>query len=234
MDKISIVILSGGKSKRMGTDKGSLKIGGESFVGHLIRQFSTCSLANTAPAPIVPKEILLSVRDKESGSYDEDLRYVYDIYPGCGPLSGIHSALSACRSEWLFVVSCDTPFVDSLFLEELFRRGSEMDRLWTGNSKNPAAPAVSTATMLPVEAIVPVSEDGRRHGTCAFYHKSVLMKLEEQLMSGNYRVMAFLDRLNVRYVEAGEISEGEKKLQNINTPAAYMEIIHSKSELPST
>jgi molybdopterin-guanine dinucleotide biosynthesis protein A len=47
------------------------------------------------------------------------LKLVADSLPGFGPLSGLHAALGASSSEWLFLVACDMPGFDPAYMEEL-------------------------------------------------------------------------------------------------------------------
>ena len=104
--EISAVILSGGKSTRMGQDKAGLILDGQTFLAMLEE--------NLAQAD----EILLSVREKSD--YPEYLiKHVTDRFPGCGPLAGIHTAMEVCRNPILFVVSCDMPFVDMELVNHL-------------------------------------------------------------------------------------------------------------------
>ncbi len=107
MEKISVVILSGGKSSRMGQDKARLSFHGQSFVDHIAEEMGQSD------------EILFSVKN-ESDFPEIELKHIEDQYPGCGPLAGIHSALKACRNPWLFVIACDTPFIRWKNVEELY------------------------------------------------------------------------------------------------------------------
>ncbi len=98
MEKISAVILSGGKSTRMGMPKSYLKIGERYFADHLAMQLSQAD------------EILFSVARKEDYP-DISLRHIEDFFPGSGPMAGIHSSLAAARNPLVFVTACDTPFI---------------------------------------------------------------------------------------------------------------------------
>jgi len=88
-------ILTGGASRRMGTDKSQLLIEGQTF---------TARLAETL------LKLTDSVRAVGSEA-DSTVRSVPDVYPQWGALGGLHAALSACTREWAIVVACDLPFV---------------------------------------------------------------------------------------------------------------------------
>src|SRR5437870_400796 len=48
------------------------------------------------------------------------VRVIRDIVPGCGPLGGLHAALTAALGDAVFVVACDMPYVTAAFADYLF------------------------------------------------------------------------------------------------------------------
>ena len=94
------IILAGGRSKRMQTDKAMLPVGGVPMIRRI---------AHTL-APHFD-DTLLSVR-AASDYTDFDMATVPDIEPDKGPLMGIASALAASKSEINFVTACDIPEID--------------------------------------------------------------------------------------------------------------------------
>lgn len=96
MKETGAVILTGGKSRRMGSDKAMLHLKGKPFL-ELIAEQTACF-----------DEVLLSV-DKAERHPGCKLKKVEDKYPETGPIGGIYSALLECRSERLLVVGCDMP-----------------------------------------------------------------------------------------------------------------------------
>ncbi len=104
---ITGVVLAGGESKRMGTNKALLKIDGKPFVQHI-------------------SEILQSVCGDVCIISDDEDEYrflnipVYpDVYKNSGPLAGIHSAFKHTRSEFILVASCDIPFITAQIIREI-------------------------------------------------------------------------------------------------------------------
>lgn len=93
------VVLCGGVSRRMGTDKGKLVLGDETLVARAIRALSPVS-----------SEVVLSCGSEPKYS-DLGLRLVFDSEPDAGPLAGIASSMDACDSDWLAVLACDLPHV---------------------------------------------------------------------------------------------------------------------------
>lgn len=108
----ALVILCGGDSSRMGSDKALLPFGNCCLIEYLVHKFQ----------PYFPK-IYLSVKQK--GIYSHlglKVREISDIYLNAGPLAGVFSTLSMIDEEKAFYISIDTPFVNpelaSLLLEK--------------------------------------------------------------------------------------------------------------------
>lgn len=93
------VILAGGKSRRMGSDKSFLEIGQAGMI-----QLVAAELQK------VFEEILIAGGSEETGRR-LGLTVVADLIPGGGPLSGIHAALTASSHDKCLVVPCDMPFL---------------------------------------------------------------------------------------------------------------------------
>ena len=102
------IILAGGRSSRMGSDKALLALPGATsltFVEHL------ASLLAELCA-----EILLVARDESSREYAFSStrirpRVIYDQVPDQGPLMGLYSGLQAISCSHALVLAVDQPFV---------------------------------------------------------------------------------------------------------------------------
>lgn len=91
-------ILAGGKSSRMGTDKGLLDFNGKPIVQLVIEQLQ----------PVFNKVVIVS----NNVDYEKfGLEVIPDLIKDIGPAGGIHAALSHSNSEKIFIVSCDMPFI---------------------------------------------------------------------------------------------------------------------------
>ena len=103
---ITGIILAGGKSSRMGTDKGFLMLNNKSFMQHSI----------DALTPLVSEIIIVSNHD----NYDAfGLKRVEDLIEDSGPLAGIYSGLIASKTKYNLVLSCDIPLINSDVLARL-------------------------------------------------------------------------------------------------------------------
>jgi molybdenum cofactor guanylyltransferase len=98
---VGAIILSGGQSRRMGTNKALLPISEkpniERIKDELDKKF---------------KEMILVTNHPEVYDFLK-IKMVSDHYPGKGPLAGIHAGLLATSSEVNLVVACDMPFVSA-------------------------------------------------------------------------------------------------------------------------
>jgi molybdopterin-guanine dinucleotide biosynthesis protein A len=104
---ITGIILSGGKSKRIGVNKSLLKIGNKSLI-EIIHEILTDLF----------EEIILSTNEPQLYKFLK-LKSYKDIYSNKGPLSGIHSGLINSKTDKNFVISCDMPFMISEMIEYL-------------------------------------------------------------------------------------------------------------------
>jgi len=107
MDSIAGFILTGGHSRRMGTDKSQLTLEGQTFVERIAAELS-----------LVAPSVTVVGNDTAARAPGMDLPTVADVYPQWGALGGVHAALSACPANWALIVACDFPFVTA----ELFAR----------------------------------------------------------------------------------------------------------------
>lgn len=106
-NNITGVILAGGKSSRIGTEKALLKINGVSLIE---RAISFCKI-------FFPK-LLISTNDIEKFEFT-DIECINDVYPNLGPISGIHSGLIAAITDKIFIMSVDIVFDEPRLIETL-------------------------------------------------------------------------------------------------------------------
>lgn len=107
-NNITGIILAGGKSSRMGTDKGMLELNNKAFIKHVI----------DAMKPLVNDIIIVS--DNTNHNFSETER-VEDIIKNAGPLAGLYSGLQHSKTDYNLVVSCDVPLITSEVLSGLIK-----------------------------------------------------------------------------------------------------------------
>lgn len=103
---ITGIILAGGKSTRMGIDKGFLILNEKPFIQYSIN----------ALQPLVSDIIIVS----DNPNYDVfRLKRVNDITKDAGPVAGICSGLEASITDYNLILSCDIPLINSEILQKL-------------------------------------------------------------------------------------------------------------------
>jgi len=94
----AVVVLAGGKSRRMGRDKLEMALGGQTLLETVINRFSEEF-----------EDVYLSIAEKEKYP-DIKAQRIEDILPGAGPLSGLHAALKSLPDDGVFIVAADLPY----------------------------------------------------------------------------------------------------------------------------
>jgi molybdopterin-guanine dinucleotide biosynthesis protein A len=125
-----------------------------------------------------------------------DARTVPDARPGAGALGGVYTALLEAQAPRCLVVACDMPFLNSRLLSYLIDLAAGYDVV---------IPRLGE-WFEPLHAV---------------YAKTCLDPIERLLAEGELRILEFLDRVNVRYVDRPELNvfdPGLRSIFNINTP----------------
>ncbi len=106
MERIRVVILAGGQSRRMGHDKASLPFGGGTFLTHLVNVYQ-------ATFPV-------SVSVARRGQFDTaGAEEIADLVPGQGPLAGLQAAFRQTDADIIFFTATDLPFGSPALAEAL-------------------------------------------------------------------------------------------------------------------
>jgi molybdopterin-guanine dinucleotide biosynthesis protein A len=105
------VVLCGGESKRMGSDKGLLQLTGKTWAEHIADKLKEQNL------PVV-----ISINEKQLNSYkkvfaEKDL--IVDQLPMHGPLNGLLTAHQNYPGKDILLMACDLIDMDKAILHEL-------------------------------------------------------------------------------------------------------------------
>src|ERR1700692_69301 len=104
-DDVTISILAGGKSTRMGQDKAFVEFQGRTLLARSL------DLART----LSPNVYIIGRKDK----FAPFASVVEDELPDHGPLGGIHAALRASPTDLNLILAVDMPFVTRALLQHL-------------------------------------------------------------------------------------------------------------------
>jgi molybdopterin-guanine dinucleotide biosynthesis protein A len=110
------VILCGGQSTRMGTDKGLLKLQAGTWAQTAVDKMAT-----------LPLPVLVSVNEEQYDSYStvftrEQLVKDNETIDVRGPLRGVLSVHVQYPSADLFIMACDMPLMETTLLKQLFHQ----------------------------------------------------------------------------------------------------------------
>jgi molybdopterin-guanine dinucleotide biosynthesis protein A len=186
----SAAILTGGQATRFaGRDKSALLLDGRRIL----------DLQMAALAPLTDDLMIVGKGDVDVARHQTRFRVVHDIVPGCGPLGGLHAALTAARGDALLLTACDMPYLSTPFLEHLLSLVGEAD------------------------IVVPQTERGY-HPLCAVYTRACLEPAAARLAERRLRMRELVGSLRTRVVPLEEIrqfGDPDRLLTNVNTPADY-------------
>ena len=175
----SVAILAGGHATRFGgRDKSALVVGGRTILETQIAQLSSLT------------DNLVIIRAAD------------DVVPGCGPLGGIHAALTrVCgdAASAVFVIACDMPYVTAAMAAYLLSLADSAD------------------------IVVPKTERGY-HPLCAVYSTACLDTIGQRLAQRRLKVIEVFADVRTRVVTSEELvrfGACDRLLANVNTPAEY-------------
>jgi len=105
---VTVFILAGGKSTRMGADKAFVALDGRTLLARALE----LARSVTGDVRIVG----------DAAKFGAFAPVVEDVFRDCGPLGGIHAALRASQEELNLVLAVDVPFVSLALLQYLITR----------------------------------------------------------------------------------------------------------------
>lgn len=177
---ITVQIMAGGRSRRMGSDKAQTLLGGRTLLERAVDQWwdwgktLTVSVGTSDRVDLAPAGTAA----------------VCDVYPGCGPMGGLHGGLTVCATPLLLMRAVDTPFL-----------GPEQgERL---------AAALGNA-----DACV-FTLDGRPQPLFGLYRAATCLPVAQRLLTHDERrMLRLLDAVDTVLLPADDPS----LFQNLNTP----------------
>lgn len=167
-------ILIGGESKRFGSLKWQTTINGQTI---LDRIWDACDG--------IGNRYVIGKKKPDSISYP----FIKDELEINAPINGLYTALKYSKTDWILLLSCDLPLIDSRVF----------NKLWDSKSEN-------------CDIVIPVSND-KIQVTCGFYQKRIFTKLESEIQNGNYSLFKLVEKLNSCYINFGN----NKSFLNMNT-----------------
>lgn len=180
-------LLAGGRSTRMGENKAFINFRGQT----LLERARTALSAACGSVTIVG--------DPEP--FASCGQVISDIFPGCGPLAGIHAALKHSSAKVNLMLAVDMPFVSSDLLKFLLEAATESNAMVT----------------------VPRTSRGLQP-LCAVYRRAFAPIAEQAIRVGRYKIDAAFAGVPIHVIDETQLAAAgfsEKDFFNVNTPDDY-------------
>jgi molybdopterin-guanine dinucleotide biosynthesis protein A len=129
-NNITGIILAGGKSSRMGTEKGLIIYKNKPFVEHIIEAMS----------PLVDNIIIIS-NNKAYESFG--FKCYEDLIKNTGPLAGIYTGLRYSKTNNNLIVSCDIPLIKTVVLQKLIDQKNDASEVIQLQSQGKNMPLIA-------------------------------------------------------------------------------------------
>ena len=226
----SCIVLSGGMSRRMGQDKGSMIIQEKPMILHILERLNykinDATIVLNDVERIANYQSLLNKYSEGNieENFDYSLEFVEDEIKEKGPISGIMTGLKNIKTDYALVLPCDSPFIseeniDAMFklLEENlesdvdaiipFHIKSNKDKFKDNDEFN-----FDDASEMTVDMKIANSEPLH-----SIYKKENLNKIDELLKEDNLYVKSFIRSLkNPCFIEVDNKVLFEKDFRNFN------------------
>ena len=193
------IILAGGKSSRMGVNKALLPLKGKPIIEH------TASMLKS----LFPSVILITNHPEEYSFLE--LEAFVDVYPGRGPIAGIHSGLINSKTARNFVISCDIPLISEELIEYI----------------------VNYKTVHPITLL---KAEGFLQHLCGMYNKSlkltaekIITDMETAELTGDKPECSMTEFLNITGAEIIDSTKvpcySDGLFLNVNKPLDYRRLL---------
>ncbi len=200
----SLVVVAGGRSRRLGRNKPLVQIGGRTVLSRILEATAHIADAVLAVREVRPFRRALATEGWESAAEGagppgsvalrspkgRTLLIVPDPVPDLGPLAGLASGLDAAHGAICVVLAGDLPFVTPDLVDRL---------------------SGELASDAELDAVVPRAR-GRAQPLCAAYRREVgrlaarLVARPAASVDPSPSMMSFLERLRVRYLSAEQLT----------------------------
>ena len=226
----SCIVLSGGMSRRMGQDKGSMIIQEKPMILHILERLNykindATIVLNDAQRIADYQSLLNQYCDGDiESNFDYSLDFVEDEVKGKGPISGIMTGLKNIKTDYALVLPCDSPFISEENIDAMFKLleenlESDVDAIIPFHIKSNKDKFKDNeefnfddASEMSIDMKIANSEPLH-----SIYKKENLNKIDELLKEDNLYVKSFIKGLkNPCFIEVDNRVLFEKDFRNFN------------------
>jgi len=176
---ITGIILAGGKSSRIGSDKGFILLNNKPFIQHIIE----------AMQPLVSSIIIVS----NNPDYDIfKLKRANDLIANAGPLAGVYTGLHYSNTENNLVLSCDVPLINTKILKTMIEQIEENVDVIQLESNDKSMPLIAMYKKHCESKISELLEQGERRLRFAvnqFKVKTIVLNKEQEKFTANINTL---------------------------------------------
>ncbi len=200
----SAIVLSGGKSSRMKTDKSELLLGERTLLEIQVDKLLELGCDDVIiSGKLLPSGNILNYSDVQKSEFSNKtaaIHRVSDLIPDLGPMGGLYSCFPECRHSCAVVISVDVPLLQTKTLRKLLNA-----HLANG----------SDATIL--------SYEGHLQPLIGVYNTCHTKLCRELIDNKKLAIKSLLERIDCQYYDFhGDPNE----LLNCNSPEDYEQIKH--------
>ena len=194
----SCIILCGGKSSRMGQDKGSMIIQDKPMIKHIL---STLNHQINEAIIVLndQKRIDRYCQFIDANDYTYTITFVEDEIKNKGPLPGIMTGLSRITGDYALILPCDSPYVSASYINTIFR---EIDNGY--------------------QAIVPYHDEENRLKTSeplhSIYNKNIIPIIGQLVQKDVLHIKGLIAKLDTKFVLIDNKKIEKKEFRNLNRP----------------
>ena len=194
----SCIILCGGKSSRMGRDKGSMIIQDKPMIKHILstlnHQINEAIIVLNEQSRIDKYREFINPQD-----YTYTITFAEDKIKNKGPMPGIMTGLSYINSDYALILPCDSPYVSRNYINTIF---SEIDNEY--------------------QAIVPYHDAQNKLKTSeplhSVYNKNTIPVIEELVNQDVLHIKGLISKLDTKFVLIDNKKIEKKEFRNLNRP----------------
>ena len=194
----SCIILCGGKSSRMGRDKGSMIIKDKPMIKHILATLN--HQINEAVIVLNDSKRIARYREFiDPEDYAYRIAFVEDKIKNKGPMPGIMTGLGEINSDYALILPCDSPYVSSDYINTIFR---EINRDY--------------------QAIVPYHDPKNKLRTSeplhSIYNKNIVPEIENLISSDVLHIKGLIEKIDTKFVLIDNKKIEKKEFRNLNRP----------------
>ena len=114
---VTVIVLAGGKGKRLGQAKATLKLGKRTIIEDVVDEM----------AGLASEVIVVTSNSQNDLPHGLKAQVFADIHPGKSALGGVYTGLVKSSNRYNLVVACDMPFLNLDLLKHMISLASGVD-----------------------------------------------------------------------------------------------------------